>query len=226
MSLSGSIRVSREVPFRVLKPSGSAPALGWPAVLALHGYGWDEERFEPVVRRRFPGTPWVWIVPRGPWRIFEAPGAVGYGWLVGSKDHPDLEGMVSTERFLAAVLRKTGKAVPIDRRRVALLGFSQGGFAAGVTVLRNPKAWRGAAVLGAYVNPKLVPKGLSRARQARIAFFHGSQDRDVPPWRPRKSVAALAEAGIRAPLAFFPGGHKLSRPMAKAAQAFLKEALA
>lgn len=225
MNLSGSIRVSREVPFRVLKPSGSAPRGGWPAVLALHGYGWDETRFEPLVRRRFPGTPWVWILPRGPWRVLEAPGSVGYGWLVGSKDHPDLEGMEATERFLAAVLRKAGKTLPIDRRRLALLGFSQGGFAAGVTLLRNPGAYRAAAVLGAYVNLRLVTKGLARARGARIAFFHGSQDRDVPPGRPRKSVAALAEAGIRAPLAFFPGGHKLSEPMAKAARAFLKGAL-
>lgn len=225
MSLSGSVRVAREVPFRVLKPSGSAPRGGWPAVLALHGYGWDEARFTPVVRRRFGTIPWVWIIPRGPWRVFEAPGAVGYAWLVGSREDPDHEGMKGTEALLRQAVAGTGRRLHLDRKRVALLGFSQGAFVAGVAALRGPGAWRAAAVLGGYINPLMVPGGLIRSRGACLAFFHARQDTDVPLERAKRSVRTLAEAGIPAALKTFPGGHKLSPAMAAAAREFLLEAL-
>lgn len=219
-----SVRVARRAPCRVILPRGQAPRGGWPVVLALHGYGWDEARFEPVIRRRFAGTPWVWLVPRGPYRVHASPGEVGYAWLVGSREHPDHEGMQETERYLRTLLALARRRLPVSRR-TAVLGFSQGGFTAGVAALRHPKRYRAAAVLGAYINPLMVPKGLTSAQGARLAFFHGRQDRDVPPERARRSVAALAEAGIPAPLATFPGGHKLSPAMAGAARAFLEASL-
>ncbi len=225
-TVMGSVRIAREVPYRVLVPSGRAPKAGWPVVIALHGYGWDEARFTPVVRRRFGKVPWVWIIPRGPWRVFEAPGAVGYAWLVGSREDPDHEGMKGTEALLGrAVAGTSRKVVRLDRKRRALMGFSQGGFVAGVAALRSPKAWRAAAVLGGYINPRMVPGGLAGARGARLAFFHGRQDGDVPLARMQRSVGALAEAGIPAALKTFPGGHKLSPAMAASARDFLLEAL-
>jgi predicted esterase len=221
----GRTRIAREVPYRILAPSSRSPRDGWPAVIALHGYGWDETRFTPVVRRRFGAVPWVWIVPRGPWRVHPTRGEVGYSWLVGSGEHPDHAGMRGTEALLRQAIAGTARRLRLDRRKVALLGFSQGGFAAGVAALHRPRTWRGAAVLGAYINPAMVPDGLGRARGARLAFFHGRQDREVPLERARRSVRVLAEAGIPAALKTFPGGHTLSPAMADAARSFLLEIL-
>jgi len=215
----------RRVPVLAWAPCGRPPGGGWPAVVALHGYGLDEAFFARVIRLRFPKSPWVWIVPRGPWRVHPERGRVGYAWLVGSKEHPDHEGMAGTERLMTDALKAAARRFPIDRRRTALMGFSQGGFAAGVAALRSPRRWRGAAVLGGYVNPLLVPGGVASGRGARLAFLHGRQDTDVPLERARTSVSLLAGVGITASLRTFPGGHKLSRPMADAADDFLQEAL-
>ncbi len=220
-----SVHTKREVPVLAWTPSGKSPPGGWPAVLALHGYGMDEAFFARVIRLRFPREPWAWIVPRGPWRVFSQPGRVGYAWLVGSKEFPDHEGMAGTERLLSDALKAAVGSLSINPRRVALLGFSQGGFAAGVAALRTPRRWKGAAVLGGYINPLMVPEGLAAGRGARLAFLHGRQDADVPMERARQSVGLLAEAGIEAPLHTFPGGHKLSRAMAKGAEAFLCDVL-
>ena len=113
----------------------------------------------------------------------------------------------------------------MDLRRLAVMGFSQGGFAAAVAALRNPRRYRLALALGSYVNPALVPGGLESARGARLAFLHGRQDPEVPLARARRSVELLAQAGIPASLQTFPGGHKLSRQMAGTAKAMLTEAL-
>ncbi len=225
MALSGALRVCRRVPYLILAPPGRSPARGWPAVLALHGYGWDETRFCSVIRRRFARSAFAWIVPRGPWRVHPERGEVGYAWLVGSREHPDHEGMQATEVLLSALLRAASRRLPIDRRRIGILGFSQGGFAAGVAALRRPRAYRAAAVLGAYINPAMVPGGLPSAQGARLGFFHGRQDRDVPLARARQSLRQLAEAGIEAELRTFPGGHKLSEALAAAAAQFLEERL-
>ena len=215
---SGSVRIARTVPWLTLAPRGRPPRRGWPAVVALHGYGRDEAGFVVLLRRRFGKVPWVWILPRGPWRVHPERGRAGFAWLVSAHGTPDLEGMEGTERLVRAAL--TGTA-GVDRKRAALLGFSQGGFAAGVAALRRPRSWRGAAVLSAYVNPALVPGGLGRARGARLAFFHGRQDREVPLARARDSARALRDAGLPAEIRSFAGGHALTEPMARSAAAWL-----
>ena len=219
------MRAWREVPVLAWVPAGRPPRGGWPAVIALHGYGMDEAFFARVIRLRFPRAPWAWIVPRGPWRVFSRPGQVGYAWLVGSKEHPDHEGMAGTERLLSDALKVASKTLPINPRWAALMGFSQGGFAAGVAALRSPRHWKGAAVLGGYINPLMVPGGLASGRGANLAFLHGRQDADVPMERARTSVRLLAEDGIPATMHTYPGGHKLSRAMAKGAEGVLREAL-
>ncbi len=220
-ALQGGVPVARLAPFRVLLPAGRPPRGGWPAVLALHGYGWDEERFAAVIRRRFGDSPFAWLVPRGPWRVHPGRGEVGYAWLVGSRENPDHEGFKAVEGYLDRMLSEARRRLPISRRPPGVLGFSQGGFVAGVAALRRPRRYRGAAVLGAYVNPGMVPKGLASATGARLAFFHGRQDHEVPLMRARESVGILGETGIAATLRTFPGGHKLSVAMAEAAAGFL-----
>jgi predicted esterase len=193
-------------------------------VLALHGYGRDEASFARTLRRRFRGpVPWVWIVPRAPYRVHPERGKVGYAWLVGSAEQPDREGMDGTERFLAAVLRKVSRQVSIDPRRVALIGFSQGGFAAGVTALRCPRRYQGAVVLGAYVNSEMVPRGLARARGTRLFFLHGTDDAVVPHARPRQSAQELSRFGIDTHLEIFPGAHEITPTLAAAARRRLAE---
>lgn len=219
-SARGAVRVSREAPWRAWTPPGRPPRAGWPAVVALHGFGLDLPAWEIVLRRRFPGAPWAWILPRAPWRVYRK-GEVGFGWLVSSPTNADREGMPSSERSVMRSENAACRALPIDRRRLALMGFSQGGFMAGVLALRNPRRWRRAAVLGGYINPALVPLGLARARGMRIAFLHGRSDRTVPAERARESVAILRAAGIDGSLTELAGGHTLTPAMAAACRDFL-----
>jgi poly(3-hydroxybutyrate) depolymerase len=76
--------------------------------------------------------------------------------------------------YLRAVVADVGRRVPVDRRRVYVWGFSNGGMMAWRAACEAPDVFAAAGVVGGHL---LVPCGRTRVR---VRHLHGTADTRVP----------------------------------------------
>lgn len=113
--------------------------------------------------------------------------------------------------YLRAVVADVARRTPIDRTRVYVVGFSNGGMLAWRAVCAAPDLFAGAAVVGGAL---LVP-----CAQARVRVFHvhGTFDATVPlaggvgftghTFPDSRTEAARVAAGSTVRTSWWPGGH-------------------
>ena len=164
---SRETRVGQPIAFR---PRGAQPPDGWPALLLLHGYcdtnlsyldnakRWAELGFVSVV---VPGS-----VPASDGR---------YMWAVDSTDptHHDLQEIVASPLLDGVV----------NRKRVFLLGFSQGALHAMLLTAEHPDVYAGVVGLspGGPMAERLAAPPVNRSgRPARCVFIHAEQEPHGP----------------------------------------------
>ena len=175
-----------------------------PPIVMLHGLGGDEHaiwELEPAVP---PGG--LIVALRAPY--LQAAG--GFGWLpqIGAWP-PMLEECAESVRLLERQLRYLGQNHGLDRGRLVMLGFSQGGamvFAAAMTTksgLSVPPA--ALAVVAGH-----LPQGdLSPLRGLPVFWGHGARDELIPVTGARKDVERLRAAGARVQYCEADVSHKL-----------------
>jgi phospholipase/carboxylesterase len=152
------------------------------------------------------------IAPQGP---LEVPiGAIrGYGWFpirMGSQPDPEaIEESVSTaSKFIDAAIER----YPVNRRKLVILGFSQGGVMAYRLALANPAKYAGLVALSTWFPPELADTINDREALERLPTMvqHGRADDMIEIARARSSVEALRE--LRVPLTYreYDCGHEIA----------------
>lgn len=192
----------------IYQPPGAGPH---PAILTLHGRGanaFDLLGLAPYLC----GGQFLIICPQGPLETPIGPNQVGYAWYNASKGGiPDTDGMLASRQALKIFLDECVKQYPIDAKRLAVLGFSQGGVMAYSLALTEPQRFAGLAALSTWLPRELTPRlNISDAVQALPALIqHGSQDPQIEVDRARDSVTRLQE--LKVPLTFkeYPMGHEI-----------------
>ena len=121
-------------------PAGDGP---FPTVIALHGWGASAHDLFGLAPYLHGGEALV-LCPQGPLAFDTGGGVPGYGWFPlssGASFDPALfERALATLRgFVSEVLTR----YPADARKVALMGFSQGGVMAYALALREPDPFIG-----------------------------------------------------------------------------------
>ena len=176
-------------------PAGEGP---FPTILALHGWGasaHDLIGLAPVLH----GGQALVLCPQGPLALEVAPGMLGYGWFpIGAGRPPDAgaveKGAAAARSFVDAALER----YPVDRRKLVLLGFSQGGVLAYDLALREPERFAGLVALSSWL-PDALAEGVSRRPEhARLPTLvvHGTRDPLIPVERGRSSRDRLLALGI------------------------------
>ena len=128
------------------------------------------------------------VSPRAPFKLLG-----GYGWYqfshTGRTDPETFKvGLDTLSRFIEAL----EKAYPVDRARLVLLGFSQGGamaYAYGLTHVVG-----GIVALGGYV-PGVIPRPLPPLNEMPVLIIHGVQDDTIAVEIARKNRDQLTQAG-------------------------------
>jgi len=195
-----------------LDGDGSDPTR--PLVVALHGYGMDEDFFALLLRKLFDG-PARFLVPRAPMR-----GAIGLdakngsSWYAYDGDQSrfrhELERLeVEIPELVADVEASQGLA-PSERY---LLGFSQGGYGGSWVALRRPDLFDGMIVSGARVKTEWLQEEMRAAAAGgfQALLCHGEKDRSVKPEAAERSRRELVEAGVKVEHRSFDAGHSLGR---------------
>jgi phospholipase/carboxylesterase len=190
-------------------PPGDGP---FSTIIALHGWGasaHDLIGLAPI----FDGGRSLVLCPQGPLAFQAGPGQVGYGWFPitsgGPTDPEEVrKGVERLKRFVDEALA----AYPVDRRKLAILGFSQGGVMAYALALRNPAAYAGLIALSAWLPDAMaaaIPPNPELANLQTLVI-HGTRDGMISIDLARQSRDALAKLGVPATYREYAMGHEIS----------------
>jgi phospholipase/carboxylesterase len=193
----------------IYEPSGAGPH---PTILTLHGRGANAFDLLGLAPYLCSGK-FLMICPQGPLETPIGPGAFGYAWYPMSMGGlPDINAILSSRKKLQEFLDECLNRYPIDAKKLAVLGFSQGGVMAYSLVLSNPERFAGLAVLSSWLPKELIPElSIREAVQSLPTIVqHGSQDQMIEVQRAQDSVEQLR--ALRVPLTYreYDMGHEIT----------------
>ena len=193
-------------------PAGDGPH---PTILLLHGWGasaHDLIGLAPVLH----GGQTLVLCPQGPLAFQAGPGMLGYGWFPLVPGRPPDPAAIETSRLqVEAFLDGALTRYPIDRARLIVAGFSQGGFLAYQIALRSPDRFAGLMALSSWLPQEVASAILAQPahKQLPALVVHGSDDPMVPIARAYASRDALLALGVPMVFREYPMGHEI-RPEA------------
>ena len=193
-------------------PEGDGP---FPTVVAIHGFGANAQDLLGLAPFLRNGEA-LMVCPQGPIGVGlpDRPGVVvGWAWFPitggGAAEPADLE---RASRALGGFLDEALERYPADRRKVLLLGFSQGGVMAYDLFLRQPERFAGLAALSSWLPPDLAGQAPASEglKGAPVLVLHGTEDPMIPVERAQESREALLATGVSLTYREFAMGHEIS----------------
>ena len=191
------------------EPPGDGPH---PTLLVLHGWGANALDLLGLAPHLAAGR-FLVLCPQGPVQTPLGPGVVGYGWyplIPGTPPKPQ-ELWTARQRILN-FLDAAAERYPIDAKKLAVVGFSQGGVMAYTLALGAPERFAALAALSTWCPPDAVENVADpdTLRYLPALIQHGSRDELVTVDRARESVETLR--ALRLPLTYreYDIGHEIN----------------
>ncbi len=193
-------------------PAGDGP---FPTLVLCHGWGASAHDLLGLAPHLHGGQALV-LCPQGEVTLQVGPGMEGYGWFQLVPGQPPNEAEFRERAgTLRAWLDEAIETYPIDPKRLAVGGFSQGGLMAFELGLREPARFRGIAALSTWLPEPLadsLPK-LPEHEALPVLVFHGTEDRMIEIERARDSRERLRTFGVQMLYREFAMAHEI-RPEA------------
>jgi phospholipase/carboxylesterase len=193
-------------------PAGDGP---FPTILALHGWGasaHDLLGLAPIIH----GGQALVLCPEGPMRVPIAEGIEGHGWFpLGQDREVSVPEIRRASGLVAGFLEAAAERYPIDRRKTAVLGFSQGGVLAYDLALRDPERFAGLIALSSWLPGPLGDEFGATPEHADLPTFvaHGTEDPLLPVALGQESRDRLIALGVSPAYREYPMQHEI-RPEA------------
>jgi phospholipase/carboxylesterase len=203
------------------EPAGDGPH---PTILAMHGWGsnaLDLMGLAPYIARGRCLT----LCPQGPVEV-EIGAVNGYGWYqLRRGEAPDMEEMGRAADRLMSFLDAALKRYPVDRRKLIVMGFSQGGVMAYNLAIRHPERFAALIALSTWFPEELSEYAGNRDALAQLPTLvqHGRADDMIEITKARQSVERLRK--LKLPLTYreYDGGHEITMDAIQDLSAFLME---
>lgn len=163
--------------YRVHVPRSFRPGRPMPLVVALHGGGGDadfqasDERYGLISKSEAAG--FIVAFPNGSSRL---PSGALATWNAGACCGGAVRNQVDDVGFLRAVIVRIGRQAGIDRKRVFVIGMSNGAMMAYRMACEAPDILRGIAAVAGTDNSLSCPPG----RSVPLIHFHARNDDHVP----------------------------------------------
>ncbi|MGH7913755.1 MAG: alpha/beta hydrolase [Candidatus Binataceae bacterium] len=196
----------------------------YPAILAMHGWGsnaLDLMGLAPYIAR----GRCLMLCPQGPVEV-EIGAVNGYGWYqLRTGTPPDMEAMGQAAdrlmRFVDAALER----YPLERRKLIVMGFSQGGVMAYNLAIRHPERFAALVALSTWFPEELAGYASNRDALAEMPTLvqHGRADEMIEITKARQSVERLRT--LKLPLTYreYDCGHEITVDAIQDLSAFLME---
>jgi phospholipase/carboxylesterase len=193
-------------------PAGDGPH---PTILLLHGWGASAHDLIGLAQILHGGRALV-LCPQGPLAFQAGPGMLGYGWFPLSEGRPpDPTAIEEAHERIARFCDAAFERYPVDRDKLVMAGFSQGGLMGYRLALREPERYAGLLALSSWL-PTELAKGIER-KQAHerlpTLVVHGSDDPMISIERAYASRDALLALGVPTVFREYAMGHEI-RPEA------------
>lgn len=204
------------------EPGGSGPH---PTILTLHGRGANALDLLGLAPHLCGGK-FLMICPQAPLETPIGPGMTGYAWYpLSMGGPPDIETMLSPREKLETFLDQCLARYPIDPKKLALLGFSQGGGMAYSLALTQPERFAALAVLSSWLPKELVARlnVSDKVQSLPILVQHGTQDPTIEIARARDSVQRLRSLNPAATFREYEMGHEITPKSLNDLSAWLEE---
>jgi phospholipase/carboxylesterase len=181
-------------------------------VIALHGWGASSHDLLGLAPILHGGGALV-LCPQGPVAFQIAQGVLGFGWWpITEAREIDPREFGRAREALRKFIGDAQARYPIDRRKIVLMGFSQGGVMAYDLVLSEPERFAGLVALSSW-----LPEPIDRAIPANEALrnlpalvIHGTQDPMVPVAGAQESRQRLLARGLNVHYREFPMQHEIN----------------
>ncbi|WP_420477162.1 alpha/beta hydrolase [Noviherbaspirillum sp. ST9] len=197
---------------RVRTPSVASES-GSPCLILLHGVGANEVHLTDLARQLDPRL--TVLVARGPLEM----GAARFGWFpVRFTPGGPVIDAAQAERAREALITFIDglpAAYGIDRRRIWIGGFSQGGIMSASVALTAPERVAGFAVMSGRVLPEIAARMANPAslRHVRAFISHGIHDDKLGIQYARDAQSLVSRLGLRVQYREYSAGHLLTDEM-------------
>src|SRR5262245_50077276 len=195
------LQIAHTVYFSVHAPEASGP---WPVLIILHGFGQVAAEFINVFSS-LPERGILVAAPQAPHQFYKnfAERRVGFSWLTRYERDQSIQDLVAyLEKFYDLLLQ----AHRLDRKRVFVLGFSQGVSMAYRLWAHSRIPLAGLIACGGDLPPDVYER-LQTMKPLQVLLVSGHQDPVVPPAKAQEAHAQLSLHGIPVELFEFDGGH-------------------
>ena len=195
----------------IAHPGGTEPV---PTVLALHGHGANGQDLVGLAPHLAGGRT-LWICPQAEFPV--EPGFFGFTWF--ERDGSGQRASNEPDRTIEVVRSFIDEAFaryPVDRQRVVLLGFSQGGMLAYRIALSEPARFKGLAALSTTLSEEMAA-GLELGEGASalpVLVQHGVEDPMISVDRARETRDRLEALGVDAEYHEYAMGHAIGQESA------------
>ena len=192
------------------EPSGDGPH---PTIIALHGWGASAMDLLGLAPVLMGGRVQV-ICPQGQLAVPLGGGAAGYGWfpLAGTGLPTTGDSVKQAASEVRSFVDAACARYPIDERRLAVLGFSQGGVLAYRLALEDPERFVGLAALSSWLPPALASDIAATAAHGSLPTLvqHGTADEVIAVARAQQSSESLRALGVPVTYREYAMGHEIN----------------
>ena len=215
----------RTLKYLTVEPDGFESAEGYPLVVLLHGYGanmGDLATLSPAIDSRR----YVYAFPNGPVRLRLGYGSEGYGWSASVDGGVD-ESLEPSAQKLLEFFDEVMEKYEVERGRVVLGGFSQGGMMTYRCGLPDPGAFGGLAVLSSRIpEPERLEMLLPEDRSQSIFVTHGTADPLLPVEDGRRARRFLEDHGYSPDYREYEMGHQITEAVVRDLAGWIRDVLA
>jgi phospholipase/carboxylesterase len=203
------------------EPAGDGPH---PTILAMHGWGSNGLDLMGLAPYIADGR-CLTLCPQGPVEV-EIGALNGYGWYplrIGAP--PDMEAMGKAADRLMRFVDGAIERYPVDRRKLIVIGFSQGGVMAYNLAIRHPERFAALVALSTWFPEELAEHAGDRNALAQLPTLvqHGLADDMVEIGKARRSIESLR--AFKMPLTYreYDCGHEINADAIQDLSAFVME---
>ncbi len=189
-------------------PGGAGP---FPTLLALHGWGAGAHDLLGLAQVLHQGEA-LMLCPEGPVSTEIGGGMLGHGWYPitggGARERPEFE---AAARAVRDFLELAVERYPVDRSKLIILGFSQGGVMAYDLFLREPERFAALIALSSWLPEKVAAVDVEGAELASrpMLVMHGTRDPMIDVERARESRTRLIQLGACLTYREYEMGHEI-----------------
>ncbi|MDZ7660644.1 alpha/beta hydrolase [Fodinibius sp.] len=220
---SGQATFNIEVPYKLIETGELSDKK--PLIIYLHGFNQNMEQFEKLVEPMLDLNAFHLFV-QGPYPIYDRSRKKrvedwGRSWyLYDGEQDQFVNSLELASDFLENLIRDILQ--DISASRLAVLGYSMGGYLAGYFALSRWKLVDELMVIGARIKTEVFEGRIGSYEDMNVLALHGTDDKSVKSKPQQKSCKQLSEWGANVTFEVIDRSHKLDNLYLQKTQKWLK----